>query len=185
MAWSEPVNYWLKAVVDATKNDKSLLHIYQSCVRNASKFGDYTLYKDVIVRKGRIMVPNDHTLINLILAEFHASKVGGHAGTTRTIARIGAQFYWPKMRKDIKKFIKECVICQQAKVSQSLPRGLLQPLPIPNIIWEEIAMDFITNLPLSSGYSTITVVIDRLSKFAHFIPLKFGFNSKIVAEAFL
>jgi len=55
------------------------------------------------------MVPNDHTLINLILAEFHASKVGGHAGTTRTIERIGAQFSWPKMREDIKKFIKECV----------------------------------------------------------------------------
>jgi len=66
-----------------------------------------------------------------------------------------------------------------------LPGGLLQPLPIPNIIWEEIAMDFITNLPLSSGYSTIMVVIDRLSKFAHFIPLKSGFNNKIVAEAFI
>ncbi|KAJ1443189.1 Chromo-like domain superfamily [Sesbania bispinosa] len=115
MAWSEPVNSWLKAVADATKKDESLLHIYQKCVNNAGKFEEYTLYKDVIVRKGRIMVPNDHTLINMILAEFHASKVGGHAGTTRTSARIGAQFYWPKMRADIRKFIKECVICQQAK----------------------------------------------------------------------
>ena len=81
--------------------------------------------------------------------------------------------------------LTECVICQQAKVSQSLPGGLLQPLPIPHIIWEEIAVDFINNLPLSNGYSSIMVVIDRLSKFAHFIPLKFGFNSKIVAEAFI
>ncbi|KAJ1415172.1 Chromo-like domain superfamily [Sesbania bispinosa] len=124
MAWSEPVNSWLKAVADATKKDESLLHIYQKCVNNAGKFEEYTLYKDVIVRKGRIMVPNDHTLINMILAEFHASKVGGHAGTTRTSARIGAQFYWPKMRADIRKFIKECVICQQAKKQQYLPLPL-------------------------------------------------------------
>jgi len=185
MAWSELVNSWLKTVVDATKQDESLLHIYQNCVENAGKFEEYTLYKDVIICKERIMVPNDHTLINTILAEFHASKVGGHAGTTRTSARIIAQFYWPKMREDIRKFIKECVICQQAKVSQSLPAGLLQLIPIPNIIWKEIEMDFITSLPLSRGYSNIMVVIGRLSKFAHFIPLKPGFNSKIVAKAFI
>jgi len=171
MAWLEPVNSWLKTVVDATKKDESLLHIYQNCVENAGKFKEYTLYKDVIVRKGRIVVSNDHTLINTILAEFHASKVGRHASTTKTSARIGAQIYWAKMRKDIRKFIKECVICHQEKVSQSLLAGLHQPLPIPNIIWEKIAVDFITNLPLSRGYS----------KFAHFIPLKPGFNSKIVA----
>ncbi|WVZ05912.1 hypothetical protein V8G54_019258 [Vigna mungo] len=165
MAWSEPVNSWLKLVADATQKDAALLQIYQQCIQHAGRFEDYTLHKD--------------TLINMILAQFHTFKVGGHAGTTRTTARIGAQFYWPRMREDIRKYIKECVICQQAKVSQSLPTSLLQPLPIPNIIWEDIAMDFITNLPLSHGHSNIMVMIDRLSKFAHFIPLKPGFNSKV------
>ena len=141
-------------------------------MNNVGHYEDYTLHNEVIVRNGKILVSNDQTLINMILAEFHASKVGGHAGTTRTSARIGAQFYWPKMRKDIRKFIKACVICQQAKIDHSLPAGLLQPLPIPNLIWEDIAMDFIINFPLSHGYSTIMVVINRLSKSGHFIPLK-------------
>lgn len=186
MAWSEPSNTWLQTVAAATKNDESLMKIYQLCSNNAGKSGDYVLHQDVIIWKGRIMLPNDSQLLKMIMTEFHASKVGGHAGTTRTIVRINAQFYWPKMREDIRKFVQECVICQQAKVTHSLlPAGLLQPLPIPNMIWDEIAMDFITNLPLSHGYSNIMVVVDRLSKFVHFIPLKPGFNSKIVAEAFI
>jgi len=59
-------------------------------MNNVRHYEDYTLHNDVIVRKGKILVPNDQTLINMILAKFHASKVGGHAGTTRTSARIGA-----------------------------------------------------------------------------------------------
>lgn len=89
------------------------------------------------------------------------------------------------MSKDITKFIKECLICQQAKHDHSRPAGLLQPLPIPNQIWEDIAMDFITGLPSSHGYSVIMVVIDRLSKYGHFAPLRSDFSSLKVAESFL
>ena len=81
--------------------------------------------------------------------------------------------------------MRKCIICQQAKVEQALPAGLLQPLPIPQRIWEDIAMDFITHLPSSHDYSTILVVVDRLSKFAHFIPLKAEFTSKSMANAFI
>ena len=111
--------------------------------------------------------------------------MGGHAGRTKTIARIRSQFYWPKMQEDIKSYIRCCSICQQAKVDQAVPTGLLQPLPIPQQIWEDIAMDFITNLPSSHGYSTIMVIVDRLSKFGHFIALKAEFNSKLVANVFI
>ncbi|XP_014523913.1 uncharacterized protein LOC106780171 [Vigna radiata var. radiata] len=67
------------------------------------------------------MLPNHAELINRIIGEFHGSKFGAHAGTTRTMARLSAQFFWPKMREDIRMFVKECSICQQAKVNQSLP----------------------------------------------------------------
>ena len=89
------------------------------------------------------------------------------------------------MRSDITKFVRECSICQQAKVDHVLPAGLLQPLLIPQQIWEDIAMDFIVQLPASQGFSTILVVVDRLSKFGYFIPMKADFNSKLVAEAFI
>ena len=76
------------------------------------------------------------------MKEFHSSKIGGHFGV-RTTSRIGAQFYWNGMRSDISKFVRECAICQQAKVDHVVLAGLLQPLPIPQQIWEDIAMDFI------------------------------------------
>jgi len=57
------------------------------------------------------MFPRDEKLLQMILTEFHTSKVGGHVGITRTLKRISAQFYWPKMKEDIQKFIQECVIC--------------------------------------------------------------------------
>jgi len=74
---------------------------------------------------------------------------------------------------------------QQAKVLQSLHAGLLRPQQISNLIWKDIAMDFITFLPLSHGYSNIMMVIERLSKFSYFIPLRVAFNSKIVAASFI
>ncbi|PNY00079.1 hypothetical protein L195_g023353, partial [Trifolium pratense] len=73
----------------------------------------------------------------------------------------------------------------QAKHDTRAPAGLLQPLPIPNQVWEDIAMDFITGLPPSHGYTVIMVVIDRFTKYSHFCPLKVDYNSKTVAEAFM
>ena len=100
-------------------------------------------------------------------------------------ARICSQFYWPNMQNDIRSYVQQCTICQQAKTETTHPPGLLQPLPIPNQVWEDIALDFIIGLPPSFGYSVIMVVVDRLSKFGHFIPMKLDFNSRSVAEAFV
>ena len=77
------------------------------------------------------MLPHDVGLLNQIMEEFHSSKIGGHSRVHRTVARIGAQFYWNGMRSDISKFVRECAICQQAKVDHVFPAGLLQTLLIP------------------------------------------------------
>ncbi|PNX58197.1 transposon Ty3 gag-pol polyprotein, partial [Trifolium pratense] len=89
------------------------------------------------------------------------------------------------MKRDIVQYIQSCEICQKAKTVNTSPAGLLQPLPIPSQVWEDIAMDFITGLPSSQGYTVILVVVDRLTKFAHFIPLKTDYTSRSVAEAFM
>lgn len=104
---------------------------------------------------------------------------------TRTLARVASQFYWPNMRQHVQKFIEACILCQQAKSVNTPYAGLLQPLPIPEQVWEDIAMDFITGLPPSSGFTVIMVVVDKLSKYAHFMPLKSDYSSKTVVEAFM
>ena len=98
--------------------------------------------------------------------------------------RIKANFYWPKMREDVLAFIRECEIYQTHNVEKLAPTRLLQPLPIPNQVWEDISMDFIDGLPTSQGKTTIFVVVDRLSKYAHFIPISHPYTAVSVAHVF-
>ena len=65
------------------------------------------------------------------MKEFHSSKIGGHGGVAKTSERLCSQFYWPNMHAQIREFVQNCTICQQAKSANTLPAGLLQPLPIP------------------------------------------------------
>ncbi|GJW25283.1 ty3-gypsy retrotransposon protein [Tanacetum coccineum] len=120
-----------------------------------------------------------------LLNEFHSTTIGGHSGITATIKRISGSFSWPRLRKDVTRFIQECTICQQTKYSRQKPYGLLQALPIPNQVWEEISMDFITNLPTSNGKSAIWVIVDRLTKFAHFLALPPHYTAASLANLFL
>jgi len=145
----------------------------------------YSVSDKLLYWKGRLVLPRGHEVVNKILYEFHSTLLGGHSGFIRTLQRIASQFYWHGMQQDIKEFVQSCLICQQAKHDTSLPSGLLEPLPIPEQIWEDVAMDFITGLPSSNGHTVIMVVIDRLSKYAHLASLKSDFNSKQVAELFM
>jgi hypothetical protein len=91
-------------------------------------------------------------------------------------------FHWKGLKQDIEDFVKQCIICQQAKRTNALPAGLLQPLPIPTGAWQDISMDFIEGLPKSEGYSVILVIVDRFTKYAHFIPLKHPFTARNIAR---
>jgi len=185
MAWSEYNNDWLKQVGQGIQQGDQLFQIFNQCLQGQVHAHHYTVKDGILFGKDRLVLLVGSEFRLQIIREFHTSKIGGHGGVSKTVARISYRFYWPRMQQDIRNFVRHYHICQQAKIDHALSSGLLQPLPIPQQIWEDIAMDFITHLPLSHGYSTIMVVVDRLSKFAHFIPLKSEFTSKIVAETFI
>lgn len=159
--------------------------IVQQCLNNTVNNGNYAVKDGLLYWKHKLVVPVESSLIHKILTEYHDTPIGGHAGVTRTLARVASQFYWPNMRQHVQKFIAACIICQQAKSINKPYAGLLQPLLIPEQVWKDIAMDFITGLPPSSGFTVIMVVVDRLSKYGHFIPLKSDYSSKMVAETFM
>ena len=89
------------------------------------------------------------------------------------------------MKKEIKEYVAACNICQRLKSGNCFPGGLLQPLPIPQQVWEDLSMDFIEGLPKSGDKDCILVVIDRFFKMGHFIPLSHPFTATQVGQAFL
>ena len=117
-----------------------------------------------------------------IIAAFHSSAVGGHSGQQATYHRIKKMFSWKGLKQDVATFISQCLTCQQAKHLHTHPQGLLQPLPIPAGAWQDISLDFIEGLPKSEGYSVILVVVDRFTKYAHFLPLKHPYTAISVAR---
>ncbi|MCH79693.1 Ty3/gypsy retrotransposon protein [Trifolium medium] len=185
LAWSEPKTQFIQELLKALPADPEIVHIMKACQQKEENYKLFTIRDGLLLWKDKLVIPNNPDMIQKILTEFHTSHIGGHAGISRTLARIQAQFYWKHMREDIKNYVQKCIICQQAKSLTSKPAGLLQPLPIPTQVWEDIAMDFITGLPNSSGFTVIMVVIDRLTKYSHFIPQKSDYTSKSVAEAFM
>ncbi|KAA8531351.1 hypothetical protein F0562_006060 [Nyssa sinensis] len=120
-----------------------------------------------------------------VMEQFHSSPMGGHTGSQKTHSRLKREFFWHGMRKDIRKYIRECEVCQRNKTENLKPAGALQPLPIPSKVWVDISIDFIEGLPLSKGYSVIMVVVDRFSKYSHFIPLSHLYTASTVVKAFM
>jgi hypothetical protein len=90
------------------------------------------------------------------------------------------------MKNETTEYLSKCLDCQQVKVEHQHPTGLLQPLPIPEWKWEIISMDFITGFPKTQRQNdSIMVVIDKLSKYAHFIPVKSTYKAINIAEIFM
>ncbi|XP_078809690.1 uncharacterized protein LOC144994726 [Oryzias latipes] len=101
----------------------------------------------------------------------HSSRIACHWGVARTLNLLRRRFFWPSMGKDVREYVAACPTCARSKSSNNPPSGLLHPLPTPSRPWSHIAVDFVTGLPPSQGNSVIFTVIDRFSKFVHFIPL--------------
>jgi len=108
--------------------------------------------------------------VRQVLESEHDSKVAGHMGQDKTIELIRRNFWWPKMNERIIDFVRSCPDCQQNKASRHQPYGLPSPLELPYAPWQSIAMDFITELPISDDCDQLWVIIDRFTKMAHFLP---------------
>src|SRR6201991_4853818 len=130
----------------------------------------------------RLCVPQG--LQPTVMKEDHeAITDGAHSGYHRAYNRLASMYFWPRMSKDIKEFVISCDICDKSKPKHHAPFGLLRPIPIPARPFEVISMDFILELPKTeSGYDNILVVVDKLTKFAIFIPTKTTIDEKECAN---
>ena len=136
---------------------------------------------NLLLYKNRWYIPNDANIKNRILHDNHDSKLAGHFGIFKTLERFKQNYYWPKMAEEVQDYIKSCDICQREKVSRHKKYGLLDPLEVPYRPWLSTLMDWIVELPELGGCMQIWVIVDRLTKIAHFIPLKTGITATELA----
>ena len=99
---------------------------------------------------------------------------------------LKAMFWWPGMKNDVAEYVSKCLTCQKVKIEHQRPSGMLQPLEIPQWKWESIAMDFVSGLPRTrAGFDAIWVIVDRLTKSAHFLPIRMTYTLEELARLYI
>ena len=142
--------------------------------------------RGVLWFKNRLVVPKDHEHRNQILDEGHSSKLSIHTGSNKMYLDLKTRFWWTKMKKEIAAYVARCDTCSRVKADHLKPTRLLQPLSILGWKWEEISMDFIVGLPpTQKGFYSIWVIVDRLTKSAHFILVSTHYRSHEYAALYI
>jgi len=162
--------------------DEEYKALCKATVKGENISKDYSIDQDLLCWKGRVYAPKPTR--KRIMKSEHDSKIAGHVGRDRTMELISRNFYWPKMEEDVREYCSNCDICQRTKSPRHAKHGLLHPLELPLKPWTHLSMDFITDLPLSSGGTKILVVVDRFTKMAHYIPIDKK-DTPTVARAYL
>ncbi|GKC50662.1 putative reverse transcriptase domain-containing protein [Tanacetum coccineum] len=121
----------------------------------------------------RSWLPCYGDLRNLVMYESHKSKYFIHPGSDKMYQDLNQLYWWPNMKANIATYVSKCLTCAKVKAEHQKPSGLLVQPEIPEWKWEKITMDFVTKLPkTANGYDTIWVIVDRLTKSAHFLPMR-------------
>lgn len=135
---------------------------------------DFSLLVDgTLFFKGRICVPSLKDLKEEIMKEAHCAKYVIHPGSTKMYQNLKEVYWGNNMKREIAEYVKACLTCQRIKAEHQRPAGELQPLEIPQWKWENISMDFsIGLLRTQVGHDAIWVIVDILTKSAHFLAFK-------------
>jgi len=172
-------------IVATQKNSKGIRHIKEKI--QAGKADCFRIDDEGIVWfKNRLVVPKIPELRGKILDEAHLTRYSIHPGSNKMYQDLKQKFWWTKMKIEIAQYVAKCDTCQKVKAVHMKPGGELQPLPIPAWKWEDISMDFIMGLPTTSrGFNSIWVVVDRLTKQAHFLPVKKMYRAPHYAKLYI
>ena len=145
---------------------------------------DYTLKEGLLFFKERLCVPSNLRIH--ILNEAHESPLAAHPGYHKKFSSLKEKFIWPRMKKYILEFCKQCLVYQKVKAERVKIPGKLQPFDIPQMKWECISMDFITALPkVARNFDSIFVVVNWLTKVAHLILTQIAASTSNIAQLFV
>ena len=132
-----------------------------------------------------IWIPDNDTLRLRILRDHHDAQAAEHLGRARTLELVSRNFYWPRQRKYVHRYIDHRDTCHRIKPIRDTPFALLKPLELPHQPWDTISMVFITALPTSNGKDVLWVIINHLTKMGHFVVCDGTMNPEDLADHFL
>ena len=159
----------LNQVLEAQKKDEKIYAIIK-------QIGDG--------KETEFVVKEDRSLS--ILDEAHNGSFAIHLGSIKMYQDLKMSFWWSGIKRDVSKFVTKCLVCQRVKAEHQVPSGLLQPIRIPEWKWDRITMNFVVGLPLTGRkYDSVWVVVDRLTKSAHFIPVRTDYSLDKLAELYI
>jgi hypothetical protein len=184
-AISFPSPTWLDDLRASYEEDEELKSLVSRLQASGEGEGHYTLNQGLLLYKDRFCIGKESGMKIKVLALIHDSPLGGHSGYLKSLHRAKKDWFWHGMKKDIKAYIRGCDTCQRLKHETSKPAGLLQPLAIPPRPWHSISMDFVEGLPTSRKQNVILVIVDRFTKYVHFISLSHPYTASKVAALFL
>lgn len=181
---SSCVPTWTESIIQGYSKDKAALSLVSKLAVNPSAVPDFSLLDGLLRYKNRIWLDDHPSLQHQVISALHNSPAGGHSGFPVTYRRLKQLFAWKGMKTEVQHFVAGCSICQQAKPDRAKYPGLLQPLPVLSHAWQMISMDFVEGLPKSHGKDCILVIVDRFTKYCHFLPLAHPFSAQVVAKLF-
>ncbi|GJR77728.1 putative nucleotidyltransferase, ribonuclease H [Tanacetum coccineum] len=131
-----------------------------------------------------IRIPKE--LQNVVMKEAHKSKYTMHPGSEKMYKGLRNDYWWPGMKRSIEQYVERCLTCLQVKTKHQKPSGYMQQLEIPIWKWGKVTMDFVTKLPRTlQGHDAIWVIVDRLTKSAHFLPIKESFSMEKLSRLYI
>ncbi|KAD7477238.1 hypothetical protein E3N88_00374 [Mikania micrantha] len=134
----------------------------------------------------RLWIPTCDGLRETIMDEAHKSRYSVHPGNDKMYQDLKNEYWWRGMKKHIAQYVEKCLTCSRVKAEHQKPSGYLQQPAIPEWKWEQITMDFVTKLPrTSSGNDAIWVIVDRLTKSAHFLAIKESYSMERLAKLYV
>jgi len=135
--------------------------------------------------RGKIYVLRSLDLCRQIVALCHDTQIAGHPRCWKTLKLVSWNYWWPQMSRYIGQYVSTCDLCLQTKPWRHSPVGELQPLPVPDTQWNTLSVDFVVELPESSGHGAVMMVVDAVSKRVHFIPTDITVTAEGAAQLFL
>ena len=170
---------------EAQNRDDYIIELRKKMDQGKGK--EFVIHVDGALMLGnRIYVPKVDDLRREILDEAHNAPYAMHPGSSKMYQMLKSHFWWPNMKNEVAEFVSKCMTCQQIKSEHQAPVGKLHPLPIPEWKWEKITMDFVTGLPRTQRKNdAIWVIVDRLTKSAHFLPIRWGCTLDQLAKRYV